>query len=130
MFGKLRNCCFMFLHVVPPGFVVQPINITVQPINGVMRGAFSCSVSPGNTVQMVTWIFEPANSMQNGTGPTEPVKLDSSSPNVTIGFGGGAGVLILDGVEAEQEGGYFCRATLSDGSNLTSSTAYLTFDSE
>jgi hypothetical protein len=97
-----------------PMFIAEPLNITVQPINGVTRGAFSCVVSPSDTVQSVAWFF------QSGTG--DPMAVEPAEAAQTTG---GTSVLVLDGVDSEREGFYHCLATLDNGGTLPSRAASL-----
>lgn len=100
-----------------PAFIVQPLNITVQPINGVMRGAFSCSVFPADDVQSITWY--------SGTTP-----LSNSDPDVVVESAGGISVLVLDSVGMEQEGPYHCEVVMNSGNDLVSETAYLQYNGQ
>jgi hypothetical protein len=84
-----------------------------------MRGAFSCSVSPGADVQSITWFFESAIVNQ------DPTPVNISDPNVLVESAGGTSVLILDNVGTGQEGSYHCEAQLTGGTTLNSTTATL-----
>ena len=99
-------------------FIVQPLNITVQPINGVMRGAFSCSVFPDNDVQTITWYYGQGGNMTS---------VNISDPNVMVKSEGGTSVLVLENVGMEQQGFYHCKVMRSSN-NLASDSAYLTFN--
>ena len=107
-----------------PEFIVPPSNIVVQSINGVMRGAFSCSVSPGADVQSITWFFESAIVNQ------DPTPVNISDPNVLVESAGGTSVLVLDNVGMGQDGFYHCEAQLKGGTTLNSTTATLEFSGE
>ena len=99
-------------------FIAQPLNITVQPIDGVMRGAFSCSVFPDDDVQTITWYYGQGMNITS-------VNIDD--PNVMVGSEGGTSVLVLENVGMERQGFYHCKVMMSSG-NLVSNSAYLTFD--
>ena len=100
-------------------FTVQPLNITVQPINNVMRGAFSCSVFPDDDVQTITWYYRQGMNITT---------VNISDPNVMVGSEGGTSVLVLENVGMEQQGFYHCQVMTMRSGNLVSNSAYLAFD--
>ena len=102
-------------------FIAQPLNVTVQPINGVTRGAFSCSVFPDDDVQTITWYY-----YGQGLNITS-VNIDD--PNVMVGSKSGTSVLVLENVGMEQQGFYHCEV-ITSSDNLVGNSAYLTFDGE
>ena len=115
-----------------PIFYVQPLNITVQPINTVTRGAFSCAVFPSNNVQSINWYFEPAGSgsaQGSVEMPIEPMQISPDS-NTMVRYSGGTSVLVLDSVGMEQEGAYHCEVVTTTGSSVDSEIAHLTFNGE
>ena len=101
-------------------FISQPLNITVQPIDGVIRGAFSCSVFPDDDVQTITWYY--------GQGVTI-TSVNVDDPNVMVGSEGGTSVLVLENVGMDRQGFYHCKV-MTSSDNLVSYSAYLTFDGE
>ena len=101
-------------------FIAQPLNITVQPINGVTRGAFSCSVFPDDDVQTITWYY--------GQG-LNITSVNIGDPNVMVGSKSGTSVLVLENVGMEQQGFYHCEV-ITSSDNLVGNSAYLTFDGE
>lgn len=108
-----------------PVFVIQPLNTTVQPINGVMRGAFSCGVYPSNRVESISWYFD------SDVGSGEPAPVDSNNANVTVLSAGGTSVLVLDNVGMEQMGGYHCEVALTGSATpLISARGYLQYIGE
>ena len=111
-----------------PIFYVQPLNITVQPINAVTRGAFSCAVFPSKNVQSINWYFAPAGS-GSVEMPIEPMQISPDS-NTMVRYSGGTSVLILDSVGMEQEGAYHCVVVTTTGSSVDSEVAHLTFSGE
>ena len=116
---------FLITASSSPVFVAEPINITVQPINEVTRGAFSCIVYSGNTVQSIIWYFQPDSGMGGR------VAVDLRNGDVLVQTVGGVSVLVLENVGTEREGMYQCEATVEGvASPLISQTAHLTFSSE
>ena len=115
--NSIHFCLCTYLDSPDTMFIAQPLNITVQPINGVTRGAFSCSVFPDDDVQTITWYY--------GQGVITSVNVDD--PNVMVESAGGTSVLVLENVGMERQGFYHCQVMTSSG-NLVSNSAYLTFD--
>ena len=106
-----------------PEFVIQPLNITVQSINNVTRGAFSCGVYPSSPVQSIAWYFDPGS----GASP-----VSTSDPDVrTLPQTGGTSVLVLENVGPERAGSYHCQVTLDAGENpLVSGEGFLVVNGE
>jgi hypothetical protein len=113
--GSFRSPSFAFTDgdtgtSPAPEFVIQPLNITVQSINNVTRGAFSCGVYPSSPVQSIAWYFDPGS----GASPVS----STSDPDVrTLPQTGGTSVLVLENVGPERVGSYHCRVTLDAGEN-------------
>ena len=102
---------------------VQPLNITVQPINGITRGAFSCAVNPSDAALAISWYFDARSG--------EPMPVDINDQDVMVQFTNGTSVLVLDNVSMEREGIYHCEAVVVGSNNpLSSEPAYLEFIGE
>ena len=105
-------------------FVAEPLDIIVQQIKGITRGAFSCIVYPGNTVQSVAWYFR----SDSGTG--ERVLVDpAADSDVMIETVGGVSVLVVQEVMVGREGGYHCETDIG-GSILVSREGQLVLNGE